>query len=268
MSGTPDKEHGSNDMRWSPMAVLSFLFHLAVFSIILFIPESSPTRPVKGMVYEVHLVEMPSVQRSSPKGSRSSTVKKTKKESRKRDTARRIKSKKKESKPLVIAKRSVKKKTTTPTKPKLSSSQLIDRAISRVERTVQSDEKSHVDQAISKLESALGPTGYSDNRGAGLAGMVIRIYQAEVEQWIKSNWSYPVALQGQEDLEAIVVVMVKRDGTIVKSHIEKRSENKIFDQSVIRAVERSDPLPPFPDGYRKSHDEIEITFNLKELEAR
>jgi colicin import membrane protein len=60
--------------------------------------------------------------------------------------------------------------------------------------------------------------------------------------------------------------MVKRDGSILKTEIKKRSSDDMFDQSVIKAIERSDPLPPFPEGYRKSYDEIEINFNLKELE--
>jgi colicin import membrane protein len=93
------------------------------------------------------------------------------------------------------------------------------------------------------------------------------MYQAEVEDKIKSNWSYPVALQSREDLEAIVVVMVKGDGTILKTEMKKGSSDPIFDESVLRAVKRSDPLPPFPEGYRKSYDEIEIKFNLKDLQG-
>ncbi len=47
---------------------LSFLFHLAVFSTILFLPQSTPTaRPLEGMVYEVNLVEMPAGGQSKAK---------------------------------------------------------------------------------------------------------------------------------------------------------------------------------------------------------
>ena len=41
------------------MVVLSFLFHMALFSVILFIPESLPTRKIEGKVYQVNLVDMP-----------------------------------------------------------------------------------------------------------------------------------------------------------------------------------------------------------------
>ena len=95
----------------------------------------------------------------------------------------------------------------------------------------------------------------------------MRIYQVEVETRIKSNWSYPVAVQDQKKLEAVVMLKVSQDGTISKSWFKKRSADAIFDESVMRAIERSNPLPPFPEGYRKSYEEFEINFNLKDLEG-
>ena len=47
-------------VKWRPMLVMSILFHLAVFSLILFLPESmSTTKRFDGIVYEVDLVELP-----------------------------------------------------------------------------------------------------------------------------------------------------------------------------------------------------------------
>ena len=89
----------------------------------------------------------------------------------------------------------------------------------------------------------------------------------EIENRIKSNWSYPVAAGNQKDLEALVIVKVKNDGTILDSWFKKPSSDNVFDQSVMKAVERSNPLPAFPEGYRRSYDEIEINFNLKDLES-
>jgi colicin import membrane protein len=92
----------------------------------------------------------------------------------------------------------------------------------------------------------------------------------EVENRIKDNWSYPVALLSpgsNKDLEAIVVVRVRNNGTILKSWFKSQSSNIMFNQSVLKAIERSDPLPQFPEGYRKTYDEIEINFNLRDLEG-
>ena len=256
------------EMKWSPVVGLSFLFHLAVFSTILFLPQSTPTaRPLEGMVYEVNLVEMPAGDQSKGK---SAGIKKksTGKAAVKKSTqAKRIKSSEKSEKPLVVAKRTAKKRKPDKKKPKTSSSELIDRAISKIEKKVKSDGEAHIERAITRLErKASDPSGSGSTGEGTVTGIPIRMYQMEVESRIKSNWAYPVALQDSKQLEATVVVMVRRDGTIIKTKVKKRSSNAIFDQSVLKAIERSDPLPPFPEGYRKSYDDIEINFNLQDLE--
>ena len=111
-------------------------------------------------------------------------------------------------------------------------------------------------------------TGGSNRGGTTVEGLQIRLYQIEVESWVKSKWAYPTAARNARALEAVVVLKVKNDGTVQKSWFEKRSNDPVFDQSVQKAIERSNPLPPFPESYRKSYEEIEIIFNLKDLENR
>jgi colicin import membrane protein len=116
-------------------------------------------------------------------------------------------------------------------------------------------------------EPGQGPGGGGIGAGQGVSGGPMALYQMEVEARIRSNWSYPVAMD-KKDLEAVVVLLVRQDGTILKSRIEKRSLSALFDESVLKAIERSNPLPPFPDSYRMSQDELQITFNLSDLEGR
>ena len=258
------------EMKWSRMVVLYVLFHVAIFSVVLFVPEAMPTRRFEGVVYSVNLVEMPAGVDLKLKGTGSKTRAKKKgtKVVNKGSPAKRIKREKKKKKPVVIAKRTVKAKTPAIKKPKVSSSELIDRAVSKIEKKVKTEDKTHVDRAISKLENEVStPPGPGPKEGKPVGGIPIQFYQMEVEERIKGNWSYPVALKSGKDLEAVVVVMVRRDGTILKSEMKKGSSDPIFDESVLRAVKRSDPLPPFPEGYRKSYDEIEIKFNLEDLEG-
>lgn len=261
------------EMKWSPMVGISILFHLVIFSMILFVPESIPGRPIEGVVYEVNLVELPVGGERQVQSVRSGKEREGKAILKRDAQAKRIKglNLKKEEKPLVIAKRTVKKKTLPRKKPKVSPSRLIDRAISKIEKKVKSESKDHINRAISKLERNIGRSeGPGQTGGYSVSGIHIRMYQLEVENWIKSHWSFPVALHSAKDqrgLEAIVVVLVKGDGSISKTKIKKRSSSTIFDQSVIKAIERSDPLPPFPEGYKKSYEEFEIKFNLKELEG-
>ena len=266
-------------MKWRPMLLLSVIFHVSIFSLTLFLPESMPgAGRFQGKVYEVNLVDMPAKGgqvSKSPTPLKSQTAKTVLNEAAK---AKRVKNPEKE-KPVVISKRTVKDTKPPPKEKAVSATKMIDEAISKIEKRVKSEraERSHVDEAISKLENKIGADGdpsdsdAQDERPGGPmgstgSGITLRIYQMEVETWIKSHWAYPVALQGPKSLEAVVVVMVKSDGSITKTLFKKRSSDNIFDQSVSKAIERSDPLPPFPEGYLKSHEEIEITFNLKELE--
>jgi colicin import membrane protein len=255
------------------MVVVSVLFHVAVFCTFLFVPESFPTtRPSVGIVYEVDLVELPSrgsapavtPKKSPGLGKAATVIKKKSKEAKRIPPVR----KKKEPKPAVIAKRTLDKPTSPPKKPEVPASELIERAISKVERKVQKEE--HVERAISKLENehgeVSGPETARPRRGISLGGTAMQMYQADVEGWIKSHWSYPVAVDRPKDLEAIVVLTVKRDGTILNTRFDKRSSNAIFDQSVQKAIERSNPLPPFPETYSEDQDEIYIRFNLADLE--
>jgi colicin import membrane protein len=252
------------------------LFHLAVFSTIFLVPESLPTRRIGGTVYEVNLVEMPT--KRAPKAGKEvkSDTGKRVSDSAKITPAKRIGSPKKEEKPVVIAKRTLSAKKLEPEKPKENPSKLIDRAISKIETKVKeekrTEEKDSIARAISKLETHVkGAEGAGATGGAAGVGVAIQMYRLEVEEKIKGNWSYPVALGDVKDkkgLEAIVVVHVRSDGTILKSRFKTRSSFPLFDQSVLRAVERSDPLPPFPEGYMKTSEEIEINFNLKELEEQ
>ncbi len=257
--------------KWSKMFILSLLFHLAIFSTILFAPYSIPTRKIRDVVYEVNLVEMPTRKPSNVKPGTKAKTEKRLHSQKKPVSAKRISRPKTKEKPVVMAKRVVEKKTQKAKTPEVSPSQLIDQALAKIEKKVNAAKEDPVDQAVSKLEPrAKGSDEKVLTGSSSENGITLRIYWIEIEERIKSNWSYPVALtstKSQVNLEAIVVVKVKNDGTILNFRLKNRSNNALFDQSVIKAVKRSDPLPPFPEGYRKTYDEIELNFNLSDLEG-
>jgi len=273
-TGTEDRDQ----QKWTRGVIISLLFHILLFSLVLFVPDSMPTRRIGGMpVYEVNLVEMPTQGR--PAAATKASVETSGREvtsSKPAPEARRITPPPMEEKPVVIGKRVVerkkeeKKETQKPPKPQVSPSKLIDGAVAKIEKKVKAEKADHLTQALSKIETrARGAGEEVPGRGGAENGITIRMYQLAVEEQIKSNWSYPVALMDPKklkDLEAIVLVKVREDGAIMKSWFKKRSASPIFDGSVLKAIERSDPLPPFPEGYKKSTDEIEIKFDLSELE--
>ncbi len=254
----------STDIRWTPMVILSVVLHLTAFLMILFLPGSISfpyIRHADSIIYEVDLVELPK-SALKENSSDDSALKSADRNSQ----AKRISAPVKKEAPLTIAKRTIEKKS-SPKEPD-TSSQLIDKAISKIEDKVQPQKTNddYIEKALSRLDNQAGDSG-ARKSGAPSEGIIIRLYQAQVESWIKSNWSYPVAAaNSRRRLEAVVSLKVKKDGTIVESLIKRRSGDNIFDQSVMKAIEKSNPLPKFPEGYRKNYEEFEINFNLKDLE--
>ena len=301
---------GLKEDRWVQMMALSFSLHLAVFSTTLFIPQTTILYPsLEQGVYHVELVGSRSSVRTgaigSPSGAGSGAkargVAKGKETSHiLKDTTQRIAIKEKKAAPIV-AKRVSPKPIARSRDKSLSPSELIDRALSKVERKAEEEKTNHLQKTLSEIERRVAKQKASRPGEApdkldrfegeskapfrvgekgGLSGLSrlsgmspdigkgIQLYQMEIESAIKNNWSYPVALVSSRTgkiPEAVIMVTVRSDGKILKTRFKRRSRNALFDDSVLKAIEKSDPLPGFPPGYRKSYEEVEIKFSLKDL---
>ena len=259
------------------MFLLSFLIHLGVFSLVLFVPETAPTRSLKGVIYEVNLVELPKTRAPGKNTGKAKTSAKAKKGvvvRKRRPEVKRIGKIRAKEKPVVIAKKVVKRKKKQGKKTQTSPDKVLKEALAKVEKKLETQQKKekeerHIEEAISRIKEGVKEEAGALGSGP-VTGLRIQIYKAEVESRIKGNWAYPAGLASptkRQELEAIVILTVLRDGTISKFDFKKRSGDPIFDESVARAIERSNPLPPFPEGFLKNSEEIEINFNLRELET-
>jgi colicin import membrane protein len=258
---------GFKEEKWVPMMVLSLLFHLGIFSTILFVPKNTVRYPfIEDRIYHVELVGYPA-KVTGKGGTHGRAVTKGQKTARTLKTGtQRITVEKKERVP-VVAKRISPKPLPKPQDSVSSSSGLIDEAISKIEKKVlreeteQPKEEETVQPAETQGEPE-GQTGVSSPGEVGAhfgmsseVGKVIALYQMEIETAIKNNWSS----------EAVVILTVRKDGKILKQSFKKRSHDPLFDDSVLKAIEKSDPLPQFPPGYKKRNEEVEINFSLKDL---
>lgn len=87
-------------------------------------------------------------------------------------------------------------------------------------------------------------------------------YYSTIWAKIKNEWSLPENLSKEKaDLEAIIVIVVERDGTVQNSWFEKRSGNALYDQMAMRAVKKAEPLPPIPKEFSDKTFEIGIRFH-------
>ena len=103
--------------------------------------------------------------------------------------------------------------------------------------------------------AALGQGG----RGGGTAvrGAEFLMYQAKIVNTIKENWAWP----GQKgSLKALVRFSIKDNGEITGLKIAEPSGDAAFDESILRALRKSSPLPPPPESYRRDFAQIEMNF--------
>ena len=79
---------------------------------------------------------------------------------------------------------------------------------------------------------------------------------------IKKEWTLPEDLpKGKTDLEAVIIVIIERDGKIQKSWFEKKSGNALYDQMAMRAIKKAEPLPPIPKEFSDDTFEVGIRFH-------
>ncbi len=265
------------EIRLRRMIGLSAALHAAAFLLLMSAPGYGPSRSISGQIYEVNLVDFSSVPAKASSGQSSPQPVKDSSPVRREEQAKRIAEPiAVKEKPVTLAKKVI--ESPKAEKPKVAPSKLIDDALSRIEKKVEEDQKRAKEKdALSKAVSKIGeevrkagegvPAGGA--AGGALQGVAIRIYQVQVANLIKRNWSFPAAHldpRTKRELEAVVMVTVRSDGTIVSSRFSMRSPSPVFDESAMRAIDRSNPLPSFPEGYQMTMDEFEIKFNLEELD--
>ena len=69
----------------------------------------------------------------------------------------------------------------------------------------------------------------------------------------------------EKNITTIIDVKISRSGALEYLDFEKRSGNRYFDDSALRAVKKSNPFPPLPYWIRDKSIEIGIRFHSAEL---
>jgi len=65
-------------------------------------------------------------------------------------------------------------------------------------------------------------------------------------------------------LVAAVRFQLAPDGTVSDVELVRSSGDRVYDQAVVRAVQRSNPLPPPPERYRDDFREVIVDFHSEE----
>ena len=286
---------GHTDRAWIGMTVLSLLCHLLFFSGVVFLPELRFSPPSTPLAVEVDLVSLPLAGPQAPPPSaekeaipqvaaETPPAEPIKEAEPKKPSEPLKKSKEKPAdiaapppketvslapKPLDV-KKSIKKKTYDPSK-------VISKALAKIEKRAPESRPRSVVQAIDQLKKEVQGTKSPGATGGAAAGTgmshkgveQLDVYHAEIWYLVQKNWTFPEVLaQGRTDLQAIINVKIMRDGKLEDIWFDTKSGNSYFDDSVMKALKKSDPLPPLPEAFPEPFDRVIFRFNLSELLRR
>jgi outer membrane biosynthesis protein TonB len=135
-------------------------------------------------------------------------------------------------------------------------------AVDQLRKSLQTEAIVTPSPADRAAETRTAPSAAAGPAGAGIAmNEAMKRYLAAVYERIQSHWYIPPLQNWEDNLEAILVIKVNRNGTIVKTFFEKKSANLYFNQFVNKTVHESAPLPPFPREFEKISMEMGLRFS-------
>jgi colicin import membrane protein len=240
---TPRTLNSGKEPGFSNMIFLSLIIHLAVITVVFVSIPTTSRRLTFGPVYSVQLVSSEMVL---AKNSESSLMKEIEKSN--------------EAAGSVIYKRQVTGLAPTPVKKEETNRLNIEKAVSAIKQK-------QVNEPVPSATAAAKPNP---------AGSAARTPQNEFNSWLKEysahtklritkNFNIPPALAPKENIEAIIAIKILRDGTLDYTGFEKKSGNRYFDDAAVKAIKKSTPFPPFPEGIREGSIEIGIIFHPSQL---
>lgn len=142
--------------------------------------------------------------------------------------------------------------------------ELLEKTLAGLERRPKSSpapEKASGETPPPKAAKKVSLVNIGGMKGEELS-QALGLYRALIYDRIESNWALPEhRVPEKRELEAVVVVRARRDGTLSDIHFEKKSGDAYFDESVMKAILKSKPFPPFPDIYSPKEEEIVIRFS-------
>lgn len=164
----------------------------------------------------------------------------------------------------IIIKREVGSLPSTPVKKEEDSSREIEKAISALREKEGSIPQAKPDAKPTVNTSAAARGNMPQTQPSSR----LNEYAGFIQLRIHGNWTLPSALWPKNNVETIIEVKILSNGAVERLNFEKRSGNSYFDDSAMKAVQKSMPFPPFPQGMMDHYVEIGIRFPSSELRSK
>ena len=250
---------------------VSLAAHILLMALFVLTPSGTAKRIFMPSVISVTMVTLPTA--AEPVPTAAGTGRSVKKKAKRSVTKAEVSLAPKKSgqvadKPKVI--KSLKKKTFKPSK-------VVESALTRIEKTVEKERANAVAAAIDRLRSKVKNQPAPDSPRAdaekqiGVPGKfkvdsrevvkIIDIYRVEIAFQIQKNWAFSQSLAGSgKELSAEIVFRVMPDGEIRDIWFDKRSGNAYLDESARRAIMKTNPVSPHPEGLDKPFIPVGLRF--------
>jgi colicin import membrane protein len=259
---------------------VSLMGHVILLVVLIFAPGYATNKRPSLSVINVSMVTLPELKTSS--GSDHQRPAELKPPAKEKAPAPKIESKsipapvQKPSKAISIPPKKKKIKTSLKKKT-FKSARVVKRAISQIEKNVEKSRPDQIRQAIDRLKDQVKKSGPIDRKttedakysqtpgGSGAGGKkvleLIDVYRIEVAYQIQKNWAFSEQLGGgQKNLEAYLAFKVMPNGEIKDIWFDKRSGNSYFDESVKKAIMKSNPVRGHPPGVKKPFVDVGLRF--------
>lgn len=95
----------------------------------------------------------------------------------------------------------------------------------------------------------------------------MKAYYAMIWSRIKGKWALPQGILPGEQLETVIDVTILRNGAVMEMNFEKKSGNRYFDESALKAIRKAGPFPPLPAWISERSLGVGIRFHSSELRS-
>ena len=160
------------------------------------------------------------------------------------------------------------------------SEKVLENALQRVEKKVDSQPPKPLEDTIKRLRDKVakeGDAGAADTdvapsgkigAGIGFGGPgnqkeieLIDLYRLEIAYAVQKNWAFADQLAGNgKQMVASIVFKVMPDGKIMDIFFTDHSGNAYLDDSAYKAIVKTSPVKPFPDGLNRTYIEMGLRF--------
>jgi TonB family protein len=139
----------------------------------------------------------------------------------------------------------------------------------QVQKKIQNLKKKTEYLDVAKVARGVGGVGSggflgTGEGGGGIVDPLLQKYHMDVVEKIKEAWRKPV-FSKRGVSEVVIAVRIRRDGTVVDINPEKTSGNRLYDESVIRAIKAAEPLPRVPAGIKDDPVDLGFTFRPEDM---